>query len=200
MSADEGLSRRHFLAVATSVTGGVGIALTAVPFLASWKPSARAQAAGAPIEVDISKLEEGALLRVEWRGKPVWVLRRTQIMLERLEKSKEKLRDPDSDESIQPPYAKNEFRAINENVLVLVANCTHLGCVPIDRFEVAPADLGPDWVGGFFCPCHGSKFDLSGRVFTGVPAPTNLTVPPYRFVDSNTIIVGEDAGEPALAM
>ena len=197
MSADEGLSRRHFLAVATSVTGGVGIALTAVPFLASWKPSARAQAAGAPIEVDISKLEEGALLRVEWRGKPVWVLRRTQIMLERLEKSKEKLRDPDSDESIQPPYAKNEFRAINENVLVLVANCTHLGCVPIDRFEVAPADLGPDWVGGFFCPCHGSKFDLSGRVFTGVPAPTNLTVPPYRFVDSNTIIVGEDAGEPA---
>ena len=197
MSADEVLSRRHFLAVATSVTGGVGIALTAVPFLASWKPSARAQAAGAPIEVDISKLEEGALLRVEWRGKPVWVLRRTPIMLERLEKSKEKLRDPDSDESIQPPYAKNEFRAINENVLVLVANCTHLGCVPIDRFEVAPADLGPDWVGGFFCPCHGSKFDLSGRVFTGVPAPTNLTVPPYRFVDSNTIIVGEDAGEPA---
>ena len=197
MSADEGLSRRHFLAVATSVTGGVGIALTAVPFLASWKPSARAQAAGAPVEVDISKLEDGALLRVEWRGKPVWVLRRTPVMLERLENSKEKLRDPDSDDSIQPAYAKNEFRAIKENVLVLVANCTHLGCVPIDRFEVAPADLGPDWVGGFFCPCHGSKFDLSGRVFTGVPAPTNLTVPPYRFLDDNTVIIGEDAGEPA---
>ncbi len=197
MSADEGLSRRHFLAVATSVTGGVGIAFTAVPFLSSWKPSARAQAAGAPIEVDISKLEDGALLRVEWRGKPVWVLRRTDTMLERLEGSKVSLRDPDSDESDQPEYAKNEFRALKKDVLVLVANCTHLGCVPTDRFEVAPADLGPDWVGGFFCPCHGSKFDLSGRVFTGVPAPTNLTVPPYRFVGDNLIVVGEDGGEAA---
>ena len=195
MSADEGLSRRHFLAVATSVTGGVGIALTAVPFLSSWKPSARAQAAGAPVEVDISKLESGALLRVEWRGKPVWVLRRSQVMLDRIEDSKYDLRDPDSNDSDQPPYAKNEFRAIKPDVLVLVANCTHLGCVPTDRFEVAPADLGPNWVGGFFCPCHGSKFDLSGRVFAGVPAPTNLTVPQYRFVDDNLIIVGENSGE-----
>jgi len=195
MSADEGLSRRHFLAVATSVTGGVGIALTAVPFLSSWQPSARAQAAGAPVEIDISKLEEGALLRVEWRGKPVWVLRRTPVMLERLESSKADLRDPRSEDSDQPAYAKNEFRSIKEDVLVLVANCTHLGCVPTDRFEVAPADLGPEWVGGFFCPCHGSKFDLSGRVYAGVPAPTNLTVPPYRFLDENTIIVGEDTGE-----
>ena len=195
MSADEGLSRRHFLAVATSVTGGVGIALTAVPFLSSWKPSARAQAAGAPVEVDISKLESGALLRVEWRGKPVWVLRRSQVMLDRIEDSTYDLRDPDSNDSDQPPYAKNEFRAIKPDVLVLVANCTHLGCVPTDRFEVAPADLGPNWVGGFFCPCHGSKFDLSGRVFAGVPAPTNLTVPQYRFVDDNLIIVGENSGE-----
>ncbi|MBT5891774.1 MAG: ubiquinol-cytochrome c reductase iron-sulfur subunit [Chromatiales bacterium] len=195
MSADEGLSRRHFLAVATSVTGGVGIALTAVPFLSSWKPSARAQAAGAPVEVDISKLESGALLRVEWRGKPVWVLRRSQVMLDRIEDSTYDLRDPDSNDSDQPPYAKNEFRAIKPDVLVLVANCTHLGCVPTDRFEVAPADLGPNWVGGFFCPCHGSKFDLSGRVFAGVPAPTNLTVPQYRFADDNLIIVGENSGE-----
>ncbi len=197
MSADEGLSRRHFLAVATSVTGGVGAVMTAVPFLSSWKPSARAQAAGAPVEVDISKLEEGALLRVEWRGKPVWVLRRSPAMLERLESSAAELRDPDSNDSDQPAYAKNEFRAIKDDVLVLIANCTHLGCVPTDRFEVAPADLGPDWVGGFFCPCHGSKFDLSGRVFAGVPAPTNLTVPPYRFVDNDLIIVGEDSVEAA---
>jgi ubiquinol-cytochrome c reductase iron-sulfur subunit len=195
MSADEGLSRRHFLAVATSVTGGVGIALTAVPFLSSWKPSARAQAAGAPVEVDISKLESGALLRVEWRGKPVWVLRRRQVMLDRIEDNTYDLRDPDSNDSDQPPYAKNEFRAIKPDVLVLIANCTHLGCVPTDRFEVAPADLGPNWVGGFFCPCHGSKFDLSGRVFAGVPAPTNLTVPQYRFADDNLIIVGENSGE-----
>jgi len=199
MSTDEGLSRRHFLAVATSVTAGVGAVFAAVPFLASWKPSARAQAAGAPVEVDISKLEEGALLRVEWRGKPVWVLRRSQTMLDRQAGSSAELRDPESNESDQPDYAKGEFRAVKDEILVLVANCTHLGCVPTDRFEVAPADLGPDWVGGFFCPCHGSKFDLSGRVYAGVPAPTNLTVPPYRFVSDDVIVVGEDTVEGAAA-
>jgi len=197
MSADEGLSRRHFLTVATTAVGGVGLALTAVPFLASWKPSARAQAAGAPVEVDISKLEEGALLRVEWRGKPVWVIKRSPAMLENLANSTNELRDADSNESDQPEYAQNATRSLKPEILVLVASCTHLGCVPTDRFEIAPADLGADWVGGFFCPCHGSKFDLAGRVFAGVPAPTNLSVPPYRFLNDNVLLVGDDTGVAA---
>lgn len=194
MSEESGMNRRLFLSVATSVTGVVGLGFTAVPFVASFLPSARAQALGAPVEVDISKLEEGALLRVKWRGQPVWVLRRTPEMLDRMAASAADLRDPGSDESAQPEYAKNDFRSIKPDVLVVIGNCTHLGCVPIERFEVAPADLGPDWPGGFYCPCHGSKFDLSGRVYAGVPAPTNLTVPPYRFVGDNAIIVGDDAG------
>jgi len=192
MSEDTGLSRRRFLGVATSVTAGVGALFVATPFVASWKPSARARALGAPIEVDISKLEEGALLKVTWRGKPVSILKRSPVMLERLESSDVELRDPDSEVDQQPGYARNEFRAIKREVLVIVSSCTHLGCVPTSRFEVAPADLGPDWVGGFFCPCHGSKFDLSGRVFAGVPAPTNLVVPPYRYADENTLVIGED--------
>jgi ubiquinol-cytochrome c reductase iron-sulfur subunit len=148
---------------------------------------------GAPVEVDISKLEAGALMKVVWRGKPVSILRRSPEMLERMEGSSAELRDPDSVEDQQPAYARNEFRSIEPEVLVIVSNCTHLGCVPTSRFEVAPADLGPDWVGGFFCPCHGSKFDFSGRVYAGVPAPTNLVVPPYRFADENTLVIGEDA-------
>jgi ubiquinol-cytochrome c reductase iron-sulfur subunit len=193
MSEDTGFSRRRFLAVATSVTAVVGAGFTAVPFISSWQPSARARALGAPVEVDISKLEDGALMKVVWRGKPVSILRRSTAMLERMENSGVELRDPDSLVDQQPSYAQNEFRSIDPNVLVIISNCTHLGCVPTSRFEVAPADLGPDWVGGFFCPCHGSKFDFSGRVFAGVPAPTNLVVPPYRFVDENTLIIGEDA-------
>jgi ubiquinol-cytochrome c reductase iron-sulfur subunit len=193
MSEDTGFSRRRFLAVATSVTAVVGAGFAAVPFISSWQPSARARALGAPVEVDISKLEDGALMKVVWRGKPVSILRRSSAMLERMEKSDVELRDPDSEVDQQPAYARNEFRSIDPNVLVIVSNCTHLGCVPTSRFEVAPADLGPDWVGGFFCPCHGSKFDFSGRVFAGVPAPTNLVVPPYRFVDEDTLIIGEDA-------
>jgi len=192
MSEDTGLSRRRFLGVATSVTAGVGALFVATPFVASWKPSARARALGAPVEVDISKLEEGALMKVTWRGKPVSILNRSPVMLERLESSDVELRDPDSEVDQQPGYARNEFRAIKPEVLVIVSSCTHLGCVPTSRFEVAPADLGPDWVGGFFCPCHGSKFDLSGRVFAGVPAPTNLVVPPYRYADENTLVIGED--------
>ena len=192
MSEDTGLSRRRFLGVATSVTAGVGALFVATPFVASWKPSARARALGAPVEVDISKLEEGALMKVTWRGKPVSILNRSPVMLERLESSDVELRDPDSEVDQQPGYARNEFRAIKPEVLVIVSSCTHLGCVPTSRFEVAPADLGPDWVGGFFCPCHGSKFDLSGRVFAGVPAPTNLVVPPYRYIDENTLVIGED--------
>ena len=198
MSEESGLSRRHFLTVATSVAGVAGAVFAAVPFVASFKPSARAQALGAPVEVDISKLDVGAMVRVKWRGRPVWVLRRSSEMLERLSKEDTgKLRDPESDKSDQPAYAKNEYRSLKPQILVLVGNCTHLGCAPIERFDVAPEDLGSDWVGGFYCPCHGSKFDLSGRVFAGVPAPTNLVVPPYRFLGENLILIGDDTGASA---
>ncbi|MGI9290967.1 MAG: ubiquinol-cytochrome c reductase iron-sulfur subunit [Gammaproteobacteria bacterium] len=193
MSEDNGLSRRRFLAIATGATGAVGAVATAIPFLSSWQPSARARALGAPVEADISKLEDGAMMQVVWRGKPVSILKRSPVMLERLENSTAELRDPNSEVTEQqPPYAQNEFRSVKPEILVIISNCTHLGCVPTSRFEVAPADLGPDWVGGFFCPCHGSKFDLSGRVYAGVPAPTNLQVPPYRFADDSTLIIGED--------
>ncbi len=194
MSDDVDLSRRHFLGVATGVTGAVGVAFAAVPFLASWKPSARAQALGAPVEVDISKLEDGALLKVEWRGKPVWVLRRTETMLEHIVAVDDLVRDPNSEQPQQPTYAKNEYRSIRPEVLVVIGSCTHLGCSPLPRFEVAPSDLGPNWKGGFYCPCHGSKFDLAGRVWAGVPAPLNLLVPPHRYLNDTTILVGADSG------
>jgi ubiquinol-cytochrome c reductase iron-sulfur subunit len=197
MSEEASVSRRHFLTVATSVTGVVGLALTAAPFIASFRPSTRAQALGAPVAIDISKLDEGSMVRVVWRGQPVWVLRRSKVMLERLAGETVSLKDPESDESIQPPYAKNDTRALRPEYLVVIGNCTHLGCAPIERFEVAPADLGPDWVGGFFCPCHGSKFDLAARVISGSPAPTNLSIPPYRFVGDELVIVGEDTGANA---
>jgi len=149
---------------------------------------------GAPVEVDVSKLESGAVLRVIWRGKPVTILNRSPAMLERMLDSNHDLRDPNSEVvDQQPDYAVNEYRSIKPEILVVISSCTHLGCVPTSRFEVAPADLGPDWVGGFFCPCHGSKFDFSGRVFAGVPAPLNLEVPPYRFVSDSTLLIGEDA-------
>jgi ubiquinol-cytochrome c reductase iron-sulfur subunit len=197
MSDEASVSRRHFLAVATSVTGVVGLALTAAPFVASFRPSTRAQALGAPVSVDISKLDEGAMVRVVWRGQPVWVLHRGKAMLEQLAKGSLALKDPESNESRQPDYAKNETRALRPDYLVVIGNCTHLGCAPLERFEVAPADLGPDWVGGFFCPCHGSKFDLAARVMEGSPAPTNLVIPPYRFVGDELVIVGEDTGATA---
>ena len=197
MSEEASASRRRFLTVATSVTGVVGLAFTAAPFIASFRPSTRAQALGVPISVDISKLDEGAMVRVIWRGQPVWVLRRSKAMLERLASEKASLKDPDSDESTQPVYAKNATRALRADFLVVIGNCTHLGCAPLERFEVAPADLGPDWVGGFFCPCHGSRFDLAARVMAGSPAPTNLAIPPYRFVGNELIIVGEDTGAKA---
>lgn len=198
MSEEASVSRRHFLTVATSVTGVVGLALTAAPFIASFRPSTRAQALGVPVAVDISKLDEGAMVRVVWRGQPVWVLRRSKVMLERLAGAAVALKDAESNESIQPDYAKNETRALRPEFLVVIGNCTHLGCAPIERFEVAPADLGPNWVGGFFCPCHGSKFDLAARVMDdGSPAPTNLAIPPYRFVGDELVIVGEDTGASA---
>ena len=185
--------RRHFLTVATNVTGVVGAAAAAAPFILSLKPSARTQALGAPVEVDISKLEGGARMIVEWRGKPVWVIRRTPEMIKSLSKIDNELRDPGSDESIQPAYAKNESRALNAEYLVLIGVCTHLGCSPEFR-PVPEADLN---TGGFLCACHGSKFDLSGRVYKGVPAPTNLPVPAYRFIGPTNILIGDDTGAAA---
>ena len=187
--------RRHFLLVATTVTGIAGAAMTAVPFLASWKPSARAQALGAPVEQDISKLEPGAVVKVNWRGQAIFIVRRSPEMMKQLEDPAlaDKLRDPKSEQSEQPTYAKNDARSLKPEYLVLVGVCTHLGCAPLSRFQPADAELGADWPGGFYCPCHGSKFDLAGRVFKDVPAPTNLKVPPYRFVTDGVVQIGVDA-------
>lgn len=187
-------SRRRFLTAATTVVGAVGAAFVAVPFVTSMLPSDKAKAAGAPVEADISKLEPGQMIRVQWRGKPVWVVSRTPAMVEALPGLDDRLRDPNSSESEQPAYASNALRSIKPEYLVLVGICTHLGCSPSFRPEVAPADLGPDWKGGFFCPCHGSTFDLAGRVYRGVPAPTNLVVPPHRYISDTVILVGEDEG------
>ena len=180
-------SRRRFLTAATSVVGAAGVVAVAVPFLSTWKPSARAQSAGAPVEADISKLEVGQQIIVKWRGKPVWIVRRDEKALATLSEIQAELRDPGSDESLQPAYAKNEHRSIKPEYLVVIGICTHLGCSPTYRPEITA-----DWLGGFFCPCHGSKFDYSGRVYAGVPAPTNLEIPPHRFVNDNVVLVGED--------
>jgi ubiquinol-cytochrome c reductase iron-sulfur subunit len=187
------LGRRRFLTATATVVGGIGAAFVAVPFLKSWSPSERAQAAGAPVEADISKLEEGAMMTVEWRGKPVWLLKRNQKMLDDLPGLKDQLLDPNSEmASQQPKYAQNANRSIKPEVLVLVGICTHLGCSPTFRPDVAPADLGPAWKGGFFCPCHGSRFDLAGRVYSGVPAPKNLEVPSYRYLSDSRVLIGVD--------
>lgn len=187
--------RRRMLSTGMGVVGAVGAAALAVPLVSSMSPSARARAAGAPVEIDISKLAEGQLVIVEWRGKPVWVVKRTQALLDGLAEVQGELSDPASDDSIQPEYAKNEYRAIKPEILVMVGICTHLGCSPSYRPEVAPADLGGGWKGGFFCPCHGSRFDISGRVYKGMPAPTNLDVPPYYYITDNRILVGADGGQ-----
>ncbi len=180
-------SRRRFLTAATSVVGAAGVVAVAVPFLSTWKPSARAQSAGAPVEADISKLELGQQIIVKWRGKPVWIVRRDEKALATLAEIEGELSDPASDESLQPAYAKNQHRSINPEYLVMIGICTHLGCSPTYR-----PDITADWLGGFFCPCHGSKFDYSGRVYSGVPAPTNLEIPPHRFVSDNVVLIGED--------
>jgi ubiquinol-cytochrome c reductase iron-sulfur subunit len=186
--------RRHFLVVATTVTGLAGAALTAVPFLASWKPSARAQALGAPIEVDISKVEVGQMIKVEWRGQAIYIVNRSPDMLKSIDNHDTRLRDPKSDESEQPDYAKNPTRSIKPEFLVVIGVCTHLGCAPLDRFQAGDAELGADWPGGFYCPCHGSRFDLSGRVFKDVPAPLNLRIPPYHFLADTRLLIGADTG------
>jgi len=191
--ADAG--RRHFLLVATTAVGLVGVTAAAVPFLASWRPSAKAKALGAPVEVDISKLEPGALLKVEWRGQAVYVVHRTPEMLAKLNDNDDVLRDPKSEDGdLQPDYIKDETRSIKPEYLVMVGVCTHLGCAPLDKFTPGDAELGADWVGGFYCPCHGSKFDLSGRVYKGVPAPTNLPVPPYKYLSDTLLMIGSDQG------
>ena len=185
---DVNKGRRRFLVAATSAIGGVGAIGAAVPFVASWNPSAKAKAAGAPVKVNISKLEPGQQMTVEWRGKPVWIVRRTPAMLSQLETHVEELLDPASERLQQPEYAKNKFRSIKDEFLVLVGICTHLGCSP----QYLPEVLPDENFGGFFCPCHGSKFDLAGRVFKGVPAPSNMEVPPYMYVGNDELVVGLD--------
>ena len=187
-------SKRRFLTTAASVVvGGAGVAAVAVPFVSSMLPSAKARAAGAPVNIDISKLVTGQQMTVEWRGKPVWIIRRSTQTIENLASLDSLLADPGSSvASQQPEYCKNNTRSIRDEIIVLVGVCTHLGCSPTYRPEMAPEDLGPEWKGGFYCPCHGSRFDLAGRVYAGVPAPTNLVVPPYYFQGDNRIVVGED--------
>jgi ubiquinol-cytochrome c reductase iron-sulfur subunit len=191
--------RRRMLTLATSAVGAVGVGFAVTPFILSMTPSARAKAAGAPVEVDFSKLEEGVLLTVEWQGKPVWIVKRSDAMMEKLTTITDLLSDPNSEvESQQPAYAQNPPRSqeVHPNISVMVGICTHLGCSPLEKFAVGPAsDMGDDWPGGFFCPCHGSKFDMAGRVYKNVPAPTNLPVPPYRFLSETQVIVGENPEE-----
>lgn len=187
------LKKRRFLTGATSVVGAVGVGFVLVPFLSSWMPSARAKAAGAPVDVDVTKLEEGQLVRILWRKKPIWVFKRDKTVLANLPTLDAELVDPNNTENQQPAYAKNPHRSINPEIAVMVGICTHLGCSPTYRPEVGAADLGGDaWKGGFYCPCHGSKFDLAGRVYAGVPAPTNLVIPPYHFVTDSLIRIGID--------
>ncbi len=189
------LKKRRFLTATTAVVGAVGAGFAVVPFIANWNPSERAKALGAPEEADISQLQPGALLRVKWRGKVCWVVRRTEQNLADLKGLDNSLADPASEVATQQPaYCQNETRAIKPEYAILVGICTHLGCSPTYRPEVAPADLGPDWKGGFFCPCHGSTFDLAGRVYKGVPAPTNLVVPPHHYLSDDVILIGVDGG------
>lgn len=185
--------RRRFLTVSTCVVGGVGAIGAAVPFIASWQPSARAKAAGADVEVDISKLEPGQLMRVEWRSKPVWIVRRTQEVLDALAGHEDQLRDPNSEVEQQPAFAKNRYRSLKEEYLILVGICTHLGCSPQHLKDGAFEEFVEGVPEGFFCPCHGSKFDMAGRVFQSVPAPSNLMVPPYHFLDDNRVLIGSEA-------
>ncbi len=186
-------SKRWFLTKAATMVGAAGAVFAATPFISSMQPSERAQAAGAPVEVDITKLEPGQMIRVMWRGKPVWIVQRTPESLSSLPKLEDKLRDPKSEESEQPATAKNEYRSFKPEILVALGVCTHLGCSPTYRPEIAPADLGPEWLGGFFCPCHGSSFDLAGRVYKGVPAPRNLDIPPHYYLSDTRLLIGENA-------
>ncbi|NIN36908.1 MAG: ubiquinol-cytochrome c reductase iron-sulfur subunit [Gammaproteobacteria bacterium] len=189
--------RRRFLTTTATVVGGAGVIASSIPFISALKPSEKTKAIGAPVEVDISEMKPGEKLVIEWQGKPVWILKRDQKTLNDLELLDEKLRDPDSEQPQQPDYAENQYRSIRPEYLVVVGLCTHLGCSP-NYFPInANAGLGDDWKGGFFCPCHGSRFDLAGRVFKGVPAPTNLVIPPYKYLSDSRILIGDDSGEIA---
>lgn len=194
MSCDEKVDcgRRRLLA-ATATAGSVAGIVAAVPFVASWMPSERAKSAGAPVEADISKLAPGEMMTVEWRGKPVWIVRRTQDMLEQLPKLDDQLADPKSDKPMQPEYCKNEYRSIKPEYLVTVGICTHLGCSPTEKFKTGTdSGIAADWPGGFLCPCHGSTFDLAGRVYKSKPAPDNLEIPPHKYLSDAKIVIGED--------
>ena len=184
--------RRRFLVAATSVVGAAGAVGAAVPFVGSWFPSAKAKAAGAPVKVNIAKVEAGQQMVAEWRGQPVFIVRRTEEILGNLKKITGDLSDPESKASVQPAYVDPEVRSIKPEILILVGLCTHLGCSPTFRPEVAPADLGPKWVGGYFCPCHGSRYDLAGRVYKSQPAPLNLPVPPHSYESDEIIVIGVD--------
>ncbi|GMQ92240.1 MAG: ubiquinol-cytochrome c reductase iron-sulfur subunit [Gammaproteobacteria bacterium] len=194
MSDEQDIDRsRRRLIVATAGLGAIGTAALATPFIMSWMPSARARAAGVPIEIDISRLEPGQSVKKAWRGKPIVVVRRTRSMLKGIEVVDPEMADPQSEKSIQPAYVDNKSRAIKSEYLVLIGLCTHLGCSPSNKFKVGPAsDMGPDWQGGFYCPCHGSKFDLAGRVYKNVPAPTNLVVPPHGYKSDTVLVIGVD--------
>jgi len=186
--------RRHFLTAAATVVGGAGILATAIPFVSTLSPSARTKAIGGPVEADISKLKPGEMQIEKWRGKPVWILRRSEESIAELAEMVDSLRDPESDVEQQPEYAKNGHRSVNPEYLVVVGLCTHLGCSPKYRSKNEGEEFGADWKGGFFCPCHGSTFDLAGRVFKGVPAPANLLVPKYQFISETKILIGDDTG------
>ena len=201
-SADEpgvDQSRRKFLTVATSATAAVGVVFAATPFVASWKPSERARAMGAPIEFDLSKLESGQMVTLVWRKQPVFIVRRSEQAVKGLAANDSQLKDPSSAESAQPEYARNEMRSRRADVLVLIGTCTHLGCLPKQHFEPGDTEISADWPGGFFCPCHGSKFDLAGRVMNGSPASANLSIPPYSFKNDNMLVIGQDDGAQGVA-
>jgi ubiquinol-cytochrome c reductase iron-sulfur subunit len=185
--------RRRFLLTATGVLGGIGATCALTPFITSWLPSAKTQATGVPVQVDLSKMELGQQITIEWQGKPVWIMRRTKEMLQHLNGHDEQLRDPNSLVEQQPPYAQNQHRSINPEYLILVGVCTHLGCSP--KYTPVENEFGPNWPGGFYCPCHGSTFDLAGRVFKGAPAPINLQVPPYQFISEHVVVIGQDKRE-----
>jgi ubiquinol-cytochrome c reductase iron-sulfur subunit len=189
-------SRRHFLTVATVATGALGAAFASIPFIESWQPSERARALGAPVEIDISKLEVGQMITPTWRKQPIYIVHRSAQMVSELPQHEPRLKDPHSAESDQPAYAKNEQRSLKSDYLVLIGTCTHLGCLPKQHFQPGDPLIGADWPGGFFCPCHGSKFDLAGRVFNGSPASVNLRIPPHHYASEKLLVLGVDPLAP----
>jgi ubiquinol-cytochrome c reductase iron-sulfur subunit len=199
MSSDEKVDcHRRRLLVATAAVGGLGGVAAAVPFVASMLPSERAKSAGAPVEADISKLAPGQMMIVEWRGKPIWIINRTQAQIDSLKETDDKVSDPHSERPMQPDYCKNETRSIKPAILVAIGICTHLGCSPSEKFKTgAESGVAPDWAGGFLCPCHGSTFDMAGRVYKSKPAPTNLEIPPHMYLSDTRILIGEDKGGKA---